>query len=138
MTQLNAYLNFNGNCREAMTFYKECLGGELVLQPVAGTPMAQQLPAEAGNMILHASLNNGALILMGSDMNRGNLMDGNTVHLCLNCSSESEIKTIFSKLAMGGQITEPLAEMSWGATFGALTDKFGKSWMFNFNKNQKK
>ena len=30
MTHINAYLNFNGNCREAMTFYAECLGGEAI------------------------------------------------------------------------------------------------------------
>ena len=39
MTQLNVYLTFDGNCREAMTFYKECLGGELVLNTVAGSAM---------------------------------------------------------------------------------------------------
>ena len=27
MTRINAYLHFAGNCREAMTFYQECLGG---------------------------------------------------------------------------------------------------------------
>jgi hypothetical protein len=37
--QINPYLKFNGNCREAMTFYKNCLGGELTLNTVAGSPM---------------------------------------------------------------------------------------------------
>jgi PhnB protein len=35
MAQLNPYLNFDNNCREAMNFYKYCLGGELKLQTVA-------------------------------------------------------------------------------------------------------
>ena len=34
MTQINAYLTFNGNCREAMQFYTDCLGGELYLQTI--------------------------------------------------------------------------------------------------------
>jgi PhnB protein len=34
MTQINGYLHFNGDCREAMTFYRECLGGELSLQTI--------------------------------------------------------------------------------------------------------
>jgi PhnB protein len=34
MTEINPYLNFNGSCREAMNFYKECLGGELTLMAV--------------------------------------------------------------------------------------------------------
>ena len=37
MTQINAHLTFNGNCHEAMTFYKECFGGELSMQTLAGT-----------------------------------------------------------------------------------------------------
>jgi PhnB protein len=71
MTQINAYLGFNGNCREAMTFYKECLGGELTLQTVAGTPMAEHMPAEAGQTILHSCLTRGGLVLMATDMGRG-------------------------------------------------------------------
>jgi PhnB protein len=39
MTQINAYLTLNGNCREAMTFYKECLGGELTMQAVEDSPI---------------------------------------------------------------------------------------------------
>lgn len=29
MKEITPYLNFDGNCREAMTFYQRCLGGEL-------------------------------------------------------------------------------------------------------------
>jgi PhnB protein len=56
MTQINPYLHFDGNCREAMTFYRESLGGELALQAVGDSPMASQMPAEAQKKILHASL----------------------------------------------------------------------------------
>jgi PhnB protein len=44
MTTINAYLTFNGNCRQAMTFYRECLGGELTLQAVKGSPMEGHWP----------------------------------------------------------------------------------------------
>jgi PhnB protein len=56
MAQMNAYLHFNGNCREAMTFYKECLGGELNMQAVGESPMAAQMPPQIHTNILHASL----------------------------------------------------------------------------------
>ena len=45
MTQINSYLTFNGNCREAMTFYKECLGGELEFQTIGESPMAEKYAA---------------------------------------------------------------------------------------------
>ncbi len=56
MTQINAYITFNGNCSEAMTFYKKCLGGELTMQTVKESPMADQWPAEVQQNILHATL----------------------------------------------------------------------------------
>lgn len=64
MTKINAYLNFNGDCREAITFYQQCLGGELVLQKISESPRAAQIPSEMGPKILHSSLNKGSLVLM--------------------------------------------------------------------------
>ncbi len=138
MTQINAYLTFNGNCREAMTFYKECLGGELNIQTVEGSPMEDQMPAEAKKNILHASLVKDGLVLLGSDMaDRGNLIKGNTISLSLNCSSENEIKTFFSNLSSGGQVAHPLHDFFAG-TMGALTDKFEKDWLLYYEKKLQK
>ncbi len=44
MSTINSYLRFNGNCSEAMTFYKDCLGGELTMQKVGESPMAGNMP----------------------------------------------------------------------------------------------
>ncbi|HLZ85923.1 MAG TPA: VOC family protein [Puia sp.] len=135
-TQLHAYLNFNGRCREAMTFYQQCLGGDLVLQKIAESPMAAQMPSEAGANILHSSLTrNGVLLMMGSDMMGANLKQGNSVVLCLDCSSDEEINTFFKKLSAGGEIKMPLHQSFWGPTYGELTDKFGMLWMFSYRKN---
>jgi PhnB protein len=139
MTQINAYLNFNGNCREAMNFYKECLGGELTLQTVEGTPMDAKCPPAMKNQVLHSTLiKNGTVLLMGSDMNGPEgFTRGTNVSLSVNCSSEEEINEFFSKLSASGKTLEPLKEQFWGAIFGALTDKFGVRWMFNYDKKEK-
>ena len=136
MTQFSAYLTFDGNCREAMTFYKDCLGGELVLQTVEESPMAGKMPVHLNQSIMHSTLSNGPVTIMGSDMVREKLINGNTVQLCINCSSLEEIETFFSNFASGGKIIDPLKEMFWGGTFGAITDKFGKHWLFNYDKQQ--
>jgi PhnB protein len=136
MTQLNAYLHFNGQCREAMTFYRDCLGGDLTLQKVCESPMAAQMPSEAGANILHGALTrNGILLIMGSDMMGNQVKPGNTIALCLNCSSDGEINDFFTKLSAGGQVKMPLHQGFWGATYGELTDKYGMTWMFNYSKN---
>ncbi len=138
MTQINAYINFEGNCREVMTFYKDCLDAELNMQTIEGSPIEAQCPAAMKQQILHASLVKEGMILMGSDMQEpgGNFTKGNNIALSLNCSSDEEIKTFFSKLSQGGKISHALTESFWGATFGVLTDKFGIRWMLNYDKTR--
>lgn len=133
--QINSYLTFSGNCREAMMFYKECLGGELHFQTIGESPMAQKMPPQMKEFILHAMLAKGALVLQGSDMTpQSGLVKGNSVSLSLNCNSEEEIKTCYAKLSEGGSANHVLEDTFWGAMFGDLTDKFGNHWILSFNK----
>jgi PhnB protein len=137
--QINSYLTFNGNCREAMTFYKKCLGGELSFQTVGESPMSDKMPKKMRDCILHSTLTNGSLLLMGSDMvGENGLLKGNAVSLVLNCTSEKEIRTCYMKLSQGGEQTHPLENTFWDAIFGGLTDKYGNSWMLNYSKGQTK
>lgn len=135
MAKLTPYLNFNGKCREAMAFYHECLGGELVMQEIAESPMVAQFPPEARDHILHSTLTNGSIVLMGSDMVGTNLVKGNAVTLCLNFFDEEAVNVFFTKLSSGGYIRMPLHQTFWGATYGEFTDRFGVNWMFNLTKN---
>jgi PhnB protein len=138
MTQINAYITFLGNCREAMHFYQDCLGGELSMQTVAGSPIELQCPGAMKDHILHASLQKGNLLLMGSEMpGPEGYIKGNSIALSLNCNSEEEINDFFTRLSAGANIIHPLKKEFWGATFGVLTDKFGIRWMLNYDRNQK-
>ena len=68
MTQLNSYLTFSGNCREAMLFYQDCLGGTLDFQTIGESPLADKMPPKMKACILHARLTTKSFQLMGSDM----------------------------------------------------------------------
>lgn len=135
MTTINAYLTFNGNCSEAMNFYKEGLGGELTIQTVEESPMSEQWPADVQKNVLHAGLINNGLMLFGSDMNTGELTNGNRISLSLNCTNDTEIKRYFSYLSKDGQVTHPLHDF-FGGTIGALTDKYGIMWLLFLEKNK--
>ena len=129
------YLTFNGNCREAMTFYKECLGGELTFQTIGESLRSKKMPERMKNCILQATLTKGSLILMGSDMvGENGLIKGNSVSLLLNCKSAKEIKTYYKKLSLGGKANHSVGETFFGALFGGLTDKFGNHWLLNYKK----
>jgi PhnB protein len=134
MAQINAYLNFNGNTKQAMTFYKACLGGELVMQKISESPMAAQMPGEMGNKILHSSLTSNGIVLMAGDCMGAAVNNGNNIALCINCGNEDDVSVFFDNLAAGGKINEPLQQSFLGATFGSLTDKFGIHWIFNHTK----
>jgi PhnB protein len=138
MPHINSYLTFNGNCRDAMTFYQRCLGGKLIFQTIDECPLSEKMPKKMKGCILHSTLTNGSLFLMGSDMvGEKRLIKGNAVSLILNCGSEKEVRVCYKKLSAGGEATHPLEETFLGALFGGLTDKFGNYWMLNFYKNQK-
>jgi PhnB protein len=135
MAQIDAYLTFDGNCREAMSFYSDCLGGELKMMSVGESPVAGQMPPEARGLIMHASLTKGPLTLMASDMvGKGALVRGNTISLMIMCESEEQLRAFFSKLSVGGKVSQPVKQEFWGALYGDLTDKFGMRWMLNFEK----
>lgn len=133
MTQINAYLSFGGNCREAMTFYQDCFGGELELKTFEEAP-GDMMQGATGDQIMHAKLSNGGLLLMASDGLQEIPVKGNVINLNINCSSEREINSFFEKLSEGGNVTMPLADQFWGARFGMLIDKFGIAWMLNWEK----
>jgi PhnB protein len=135
MAFINPYLTFNGNCREAMSFYKKCFGGELKFQTIGESPMADKMQARMKDCILHGTLSKGSLVIMATDcVPEQELIKGNSVSLALNCSSEKEIKIIYKKLSTGGNATHPLENTFWGALFGTLTDKYGNYWLLNFDK----
>ncbi len=136
MTLINSYLTFNGNCREAMQFYQECLGGELRFQTIGESPLSDRMPQKMKVCILHATLTRDQMVLMGSDMiNDSGLIKGNAISMVLNCSDEDEIRRCYKSLASGGTADHPLEESFWGALFGDLTDQYGNHWLLSFEKN---
>ncbi len=137
MTHIYAYLSFTGKCREAMTFYNECLGGKLTLMTIAESPMAAQFPPDQQQLVLHSSLEKDELALMATDMHQqGELIRGNNVALSLVCSTEEEMNKFFSALSAGGKVTHPLSDFFAGR-MGAFTDKFGMEWMVYYDNSGK-
>ncbi|MCA0454285.1 MAG: VOC family protein [Chloroflexi bacterium] len=132
MAQLNAYVRFNGNCKEAFEFYQSCFGGDLKVQTVGESPMAAQWSPDTHNRVLHAELKSGTLTLLGSDMIGTDApVVGNVISLCLVCSSKEEIEAYFKNLSTGANVTNDLRSEFFG-TYGDLVDKFGLSWMLQF------
>lgn len=67
MKNIDAYVFFENECREAMNFYQQCLGGELTMMTIGESPAAEQMPADKRGMIMHSSLTNGTMTLLAAD-----------------------------------------------------------------------
>lgn len=136
MKQLATYLNFDGNCREAMTFYGKCLGADVQFSTFSEVP--DETHRQMGDRIMHARLAKGSAVLMASDTLPGSpFVQGSNFSIAVECDSAEEIDRLFAAFSEEGAITMPLQDTFWGARFGMVTDQFGVRWMFNFELPKK-
>jgi PhnB protein len=139
MKECNVYLNFDGNCRQAMEFYAKCLGADLRIMPYSEGPADMPKEMKDADKVLHAYLSKGPLVIMASDCPPGNpLQQGNNFAISVNCDSNEEVDKLFSALGENGKVMLPAQDMFWGAYFGMLTDQFGINWMFNHETARQK
>jgi PhnB protein len=130
--QLNPYLTFNGQCEAAFKFYEQCLGGKIVAMLThEGSPMAEHVPSEWRNKIMHACLTVGDRELMGSDSPPEHYEETKGFSVQLGIDDPVEAERIFQALAENGTVQMPIQETFWAARFGMVVDQFGIPWMIN-------
>ena len=132
-SRLNPYISFDGNARQAMEFYGDVFGGDLVLHTFAefGAPESP----EADN-IMHGMLESpSGFTLMGADNPPGmEFRPGNNVAVSLSGDDAEELRGYWAKLSDGGSVSVPLAKQMWGDEFGMCADRFGVAWMVNIGQ----
>lgn len=134
MNQIITYLTFSGNCREAMEFYKTCLGGELKVQSLSETQEGDKFPDDFKNLVVNACLKKDNILLMGTDLRDDELVKGNAVSILMYSTDESQTRKYYERLEKGGTATHPIEETHWGDLFGRLTDAYGHHWLFHCRK----
>lgn len=134
MIKCTPFLLFDGNCAEAMTFYHQCLGGELILTKLADTPMKDQFPPEKHNRMINARLKSGAVEISATDWMASPAFEpvqGNTYAVFISGGTYEELRAVFDKLKEGASSDwfQELHEMPFG-TYGQFFDKYGVQWIF--------
>jgi PhnB protein len=128
--QIQPYLFFEGRCDEALAFYQQAVGAEVLMlmrfkeAPDHGTPAP-----EKADKVMHASLRIGKSVMMASDGNCSGKPDFVGVSLSLTIADDAQAEHAFNALADGGQVFMPLTQTFFASRFGMLTDRFGVSWM---------
>ncbi len=130
--KLHPYLGFDGRCEEAFLFYERHLGAQIVtLFRYEGSPMADQMPPDWRDKILHGQVRIADQIVMGSDAPPSRYEKPQGLSLSLNTGAVDEAEHAFAALAEGGSVQMPLAQTFWALRFGTVTDRFGIPWMIN-------
>lgn len=137
---VDVYINFNGNCREAVEFYAKVFGTETPKMMTFGeTPPHPDypLPEEAKQLIMHTRLNILGSNVMFSDVFPGMpFVAGNNISLAIVSKDIDEVKSLFHQLKEGGKVGMELQETFWSKCYGSCTDKFGIEWQFNHDNGE--
>lgn len=129
MNQIVAYLTFNGNCREAMEFYQQCLGGELRVQTLEDTPLGERFPKRFKGYVVTASLTGDNMRLLATDMLDRGLVRGNSMSVLLDVADWEIMEEYYNRLKEGS-LEAHMDRTHWGDFFGGLVDKYGTQWLF--------
>jgi PhnB protein len=130
-TQLNPYLSFRDNAREAMEFYHSVFGGELTINTFEEFGASDD-PTE-GKKVMHSMImTDGGLALMAADTpSQMEYTPGTSISISLSGDDDATLRGYWEKLSADGTVMMPLEKASWGDTFGMCTDKFGTNWLVN-------
>jgi PhnB protein len=128
--QVQTYLYFNGRCEEAIEFYRNVLGAEVVFASKFGeSPDPAMVPPGSDEKIMHATLKIGETTLMASD----GTCDGQPrfagFSLSVTPPTDAAAQGLFAALGEGGQVQMPLSPTFFASSFGMVADRFGVSWL---------
>lgn len=129
------YLFFEGRCEEAVEFYREALGAQVVMlmryKDSPEPPPPGTLPPGSENKVMHASLRIGDTTVMASDGFAAGRSSFQGFSLSITVPDEAQAEKVFTALADGGHVQMPLGKTFWSPRFGMATDRFGVGWMVN-------
>ena len=137
--KVNTYLNFPGNCAEALGFYEKTLGAKILMKSTfaemssAGAP--QNLPPGLNpNGIIHARFTLGDAVVMASDGPQDRVQPMRSAYLSLSVDSNEEAERIYSALSEGGEVFMKMGEQFFAHRFAQFRDKYGINWMIIHEK----
>ena len=130
---IQAYLAFNGNCQEALSFYASLFDAEVInTETYANKPI--DVPASYRDKWQHAELKGNGVHFMAYDAAPDTPINrGNQIHMSVDLTDNAKAKSLFEALSEQGKIHHQFEERAWGH-FGRCTDRFGINWMINANK----
>lgn len=132
--RLNTYINFNGNCAQALDFYAQHLGGKILVKvPYTKGP---GMPPGMDDKLMHARIEIAGTLLMASDCPADRYAPMGSNFLALSVDSNEEAERIHAALSEGCKVTMKMEETFFAHRFAMFTDQFNVNWMVIHEKVQ--
>ena len=130
--QLELFINFDGNCREAVEFYAKVFKStvnNLMTYAEAPPDPSYVLKDADKDRIMYAGIPIGGMIVMFMDMPSGSpLTVGNNINPTISTTDKEEVTRLFNELKEGGKVLMELQKAFFSEWYGMVVDKYGISW----------
>lgn len=126
------HLNFRGDARAALTFYREVFGGELTAISYADA-QAVTAPAEADQLLWGQVVSKAGFRVMAYDVPGRTAHDPGVIPVFVSVrgTDHDELTGYWHHLIEGGTVMVPLGPAGWAALYGMARDRFGVTWVLD-------
>ena len=126
------FINFNGNCREAVEFYakvfKSTVNNLMTYSDAPPDPSYTVPEADMGR-IMYAGIPFGGMTMMFMDYPSGSdMVVGDNIHPTISVDDKDEVTRLFNELKEGGEVYMDLGQTFFSEWYGMVKDKFGVTW----------
>lgn len=132
---VQTYLFFNGNCEQAVEFYRKAIGAEVeMMMRFKDSPEPHppgMLAPGWETKVMHSSFRIGQTVVMASDGCGSDSAGFHGFSMSISVKTAADADKAFAALSEGGKVTMPLTKTFWSPRFGMLEDRFGIGWMIS-------
>lgn len=126
------HLNFRGDARAALEFYRSVFGGDLAVVTYTDAHSVTD-PAEADQVMWGQVVAANGFHVMAYDVPAARPFDRGQAPFFLSVRGETaeEVQTYWDGLTDGATIKAPIAPAPFSPLYGMLTDRFGVTWVLD-------
>ncbi|WP_213815422.1 VOC family protein [Glaciihabitans sp. dw_435] len=140
------HVNFHGDARDALVFYRSVFGGEVTIATYGDFGMPADAPGADGVVFGQVESANGFRVMAydipgqgggtvdapgSTHRENGVTLTTQPFFVAVRGETLDEVQAYWSTLSVGASIVEPLAASAWSEGFGMLTDSFGVTWILD-------
>ncbi|GAC68313.1 VOC family protein [Gordonia soli] len=126
------HLNFRGDARAALDFYRSVFGGEVVIMTYGDADGDTSGP-QADQVLWGQVQSSEGFHVMAYDVQADRPFDAgqNRLYMSVRAETTDEITGYWDGLSAEGTVIVDLVPSEWSPLYGMVTDRFGITWVLD-------